>query len=153
MSSSDSILMLFMHSLIVAMVIIGGVQDWRTGMVSNWITIPLFIMGLVAAFWRVFLPDQRAIGIEISLAVAALTISAYNGWMGGADWKVQTGLFGLWPVAGLFALIASGVWGAINLLKDRKAGAKCPAVTASAIAVTLTFSAELFTITRQLIKV
>ncbi len=135
------------------MVVIGGIQDWRTGEVSNWITIPLFALGLIAIVWRLILPDQRVVGIEITLVFAMLTISAYNGWLGGADWKVQVGLFGLWPAAGLVAFLVSGIWGGINTFKARKVGMKFPAVTATALAVILTFFMELFTIARQLIKV
>ena len=63
--------------------------------------------------------------------------------MGGADWKVLVGLFGLWPLAGLAALVAAGVWGGLAILRTGERNARFPGVSAFALGVTLTFFAQL----------
>jgi hypothetical protein len=37
------------------------------------------------------------VGWLSALVIAILTLAAFKGWMGGADWKILVGLFGLWP--------------------------------------------------------
>lgn len=136
MSSSNLIIL---YGLLTVVVIIGGIQDWRTGEVSNWITMPLLALGTLASVLRLLTPTGFLIGfIEIVLTMAAL-----NGWMGGADWKVLVGLFGLWPVAGFAALIGAGAWGLVEMIKTRNRNARFPGVSAFAVAVILTFLVQL----------
>jgi len=139
MSSSNLIIL---YGLLSAAIITGGVQDWRTGEVSNWITMPLLALGTLASVLRLLTPTGFLIGfIEIAMTMAAL-----NGWMGGADWKVLVGLFGLWPVAGFAALIGAGAWGLVEMIKTRNRNARFPGVSAFAVAVILTFLVQLFII-------
>ena len=63
--------------------------------------------------------------------------------MGGADWKVLVGLFGLWPLAGLAALVTAGVWGGMAILRTGERNARFPGVSAFALGVGLTFFAQL----------
>ena len=117
-------------------VIFAGVQDWRRGEVSNWITVPLFALGCLACVVRiVFSP---ATGILIVFIDAALTVFTFLRWMGGADWKVLVGLFGLWPLAGLMALIVAAIWGIIEMMRTKNIHARFPGVSAFAVAVILT---------------
>src|ERR1700690_1748895 len=84
---------LILRAIVSTLIILGGIQDWKCGEVSNWITIPLLVAGLVACVIRLFKnPDT---GLSLTALVLLLTLLAWNGWMGGADWKVLVGLFGL----------------------------------------------------------
>ena len=123
----------------MCMVAIGGVQDWHTGEVSNWISIPLFGMGVIASILRLFFLDDAPTGALSLLAIFVITLAALKGWMGGADWKVLTGLFGLYPPAGFAALVVAGVWGGVMILLNGNRNARFPGVTAFAFAACLTF--------------
>lgn len=132
---------LLAYGLLLCLLVIGGAQDWRAGEVSNWISIPLFLMGAIAVVARMFFADALfALSI---FAMIAITLAAFKGWLGGADWKVLIGLFGLWPLAGFAALVVAGVWGALAALWKRDRNARFPGVTAFAFAACLTFFAEL----------
>jgi Flp pilus assembly protein protease CpaA len=123
----------------MCMLAIGGVQDWHTGEVSNWISIPLFLMGVIASVLRLLFWDDALAGALSLFAIFVITLAALKGWMGGADWKVLTGLFGLWPVAGVAALVVAGVWGGIIILITGNRNVRFPGVTAFAFAACLTF--------------
>ena len=121
---------------------IGGVQDWHTGEVSNWVSLPLFVLGVIAAILRaLFLNDMFVSGLFL-FAMSVITFAAFKGWMGGADWKVLIGLFGLWPLAGFAALVVAAIWGGAIILLSGDRNARFPAVTAFAFAACLTFCAE-----------
>jgi len=103
-----------LHALTAALVIWGGCQDWRKREVADWLTWPLFVMGLGAAVFRAvhlgFLP----------LTVGVFILSAwYFNWLGGADARVLVGLWGLWPIAGLLGMICTGLWGMVLVLRNR----------------------------------
>ena len=127
------------YAIVIFILTIGGVQDWQHGEVSNWISIPLFIMGVLASILRVlFLDDMLASALSL-FAITVITAAAFKGWMGGADWKVLIGLFGLWPVAGFVALAVAGVWGGLVILFTGDRNARFPGVTAFAFGACLTF--------------
>ncbi len=127
------------YGLLLSVLIIGGVQDWRTGEVSNWISIPLFSMGAIAPILRLFLLENISVNIFSIFVMGVITYAAIKGWMGGADWKVLVGLFGLWPLAGFAALVVAGVWGGILILKTGDRNRRFPGVTAFAFAACLTY--------------
>lgn len=125
--------------VLILVLIIGGVQDWYEGEVSNWISIPLFFTGVIASMLRAFYLDDMP-GIILSFfAMIVITIAAFKGWMGGADWKVLVGLFGLWPLAGFAALVVAGLWGGLVILFTGDRNARFPGVTAFAFGACLTF--------------
>ena len=70
--------------------------------------------------------------------MTVVTLAAFKGWMGGADWKVLIGLFGLYPLAGFAALIVAGVWGSLAILLTGNRNVRFPGVTAFAFAACLT---------------
>ena len=136
--------MLSNHSLLgygflLSILTIGGVQDWQTGEVSNWISIPLFFAGVIASILRLLFLDDMLMSVLSLFAMAVITLAAFKGWMGGADWKVLIGLFGLYPLAGFAALVVAGVWGGIAMLMTGERNARFPGVTAFAFAACLTF--------------
>jgi len=73
----------------------GGIQDARTGEVSNWITIPIFVLGLAFCLFHMIVRDE--IGLLSAFFILLVTAFAWLGWMEGADWKALCGLFGFWP--------------------------------------------------------
>ncbi len=127
--------------VLTAVLIMSGVQDWRSREVSNWITIPLFIAGWAACVWR--LSTDLFGGVALIILMLILTAVALGGWMGGADRKVLVGLFGLWPLAGFVSLVVAGVWGLVEVIRTRDRCAHIPAVTAFALATVLTFVFQL----------
>jgi Flp pilus assembly protein protease CpaA len=42
-----------LHFALTALVLLGGIQDWREQEVSNWISVLLFPVGIVAAALRI----------------------------------------------------------------------------------------------------
>ena len=127
----------------VSILTIGGVQDWHTGEVSNWISVPLFFLGVIAAILRVILADDLFAGTLPLFAMVVITLAALKGWMGGADWKILTGLLGVWPLAGFMSLVVAGVWGGLVILLTGDRNARFPGVTAFNLAACLTFLMEL----------
>ena len=127
------------YGVLICVLVIGGVQDWHKGEVSNWISIPLFLMGVFGSILRVFYLDDTLAGALSLFAIAVITTAAFKGWMGGADWKVLIGLFGLWPLAGFAALAVAGVWGGAAILFTGDRNARFPGVTAFAFGACLTF--------------
>jgi Flp pilus assembly protein protease CpaA len=127
-----------LHAALAIMVILAGIQDWRTREVSNWLTWSLFFPGFMMVLWAAvhlnFLP------LIISIL---LLISWYFGWMGGADVRVFVGLWGFWPMAGLLALFGTGCWGLILVL-NKRGREKIPALVSTAFTVALFFIVEWF---------
>jgi Flp pilus assembly protein protease CpaA len=126
----------------MCVLVIGGVQDWCTGEVSNWISIPLFFMGVFASILRLIFLDDTLASVLSLFVMAVITLAAFKGWMGGADWKVLIGLFGLYPLAGFAALLFAGLWGGVIILITGDRNARFPGVTAFAFAACLTFFVE-----------
>lgn len=127
------------YGLLLSVLMIGGVQDRRTGEVSNWISVPLFSMGAIAPILRLFLLEDISVNIFSIFVMGVITYAAIKGWMGGADWKVLVGLFGVWPLAGFAALVVAGAWGGILILKTGDRNKRFPGVTAFAFAACLTY--------------
>lgn len=140
--SSNNILL--GYGILTALIAIGGAQDWRTGEISNWISVPLFVMGVIAVIMRVLFLNDVLTGLSI-FVMAAITLAALNGWMGGADWKILIGLFGLWPPAGCVALVIAGIWGGLAMLLSGDRNAHFPGVTAFAFGACLTFLMKAYT--------
>lgn len=79
----------------------------------------------------------------IERAMASADVSEFfEGWMGGADYKVLASLTALWSLGGLVALLAAGIWGGAVVLLTRNRLSIFPGVTAMAFGVALTFLAE-----------
>jgi len=136
---------MWLQSSVLVVVAVAGWQDWRTRLVSNWLSIPLFAAGVIGLLIR-----HEAAAV---FAACVVTVAARRGWMAGGDWKVLIGLFGLWPAAGYAALLAAAVWGAAAVCRRRIAdrgaltadgGCRFPGVTAFALGVVLTFAGQLW---------
>ena len=127
-----------LHALTSALVIWGGCQDWRRREVADWLTWPLFVMGLGAAIVRAlhlnFLP--------LTICIFVLSVWCFN-WLGGADARVLVGLWGLWPIAGLMGMVFTGMWGLVFVLRKR-GKERLPALVTVAVGVTIQLFVELF---------
>ena len=125
------------YGALTLLLIVAGIQDWRTRDVSNWITIPLFAAGLMACAWRIITDPFNGIAIAIMIVLLSAVIWKKD-WMGGADWKVLIGLVGLWPLAGFISIIVAGFWGVVAIVQTRNPRVRFPAVSAFAAAAVLT---------------
>ncbi len=108
-----------------------AIQDARTGEVSNWLTLPGMVAGIIySAFigW-----DRVAI---VGAALAATLLLFFIGSMGGADVKVLTGLAGLWPTAMIAAFLVQGIWGMIVIIRKGK-GSEFRAIPSYALGAAL----------------
>ncbi len=136
---------LLIHFVLVIALTWMGIQDRRTREVSNALTIPMLAGGVVGITIQLIARDPFA--VASILIITFLTFAALRGWMGGADWKVLVGLFGLWPLAGLASLASAGLFGAGAILWTRDRHVSFPAIYVFAVAALLTFSAEVSIIT------
>ena len=127
-----------LHLALVGLVAISGMQDWRKREVSNLLTIPLYLVSMPFALYRFFQGD-----VVPMMIISVLTLAAFEGWMGGADYKILASLTALWSLGGLAALLAAGIWGGITVLFTRNRFSTFPGVTAMAFGIALTFLAEI----------
>ena len=133
--------MWFVDLAATLLIIWGGVQDAHTREVSNWITIPIFVLGLAFCVVRIITHDPTA--FLSAFFIIVVTVFAWSGWMEGADWKVLCGLLGFWPQAAFAAVVCAGVWGCVEIIRTRNRNARFPGVSAFAFGVCLTFLATL----------
>jgi Flp pilus assembly protein protease CpaA len=139
---------MWLISILSLATLIAGIQDWRSRQVSNALTIPMLFFGLLFLAWRFFIEPIPAL---FSLVVIAfLTAATLRNWMGGADWKVLVGLWGVWPLGGMAALFFGGLFGLIALTRnENRHTATIPAVTAFAVGTSLTYLAiAIYTLNR-----
>ena len=113
---------------VVLLMILAAVQDYESREVSNWITIPMFVSGVVV-MWG----SRPPLPIIVSLILLFIW---HKGWMGGADVKVLVGLLGIWSTAAFVSIFAIGIQGLITRLRGKKSA---PGLVAIAVGVGLTF--------------
>jgi hypothetical protein len=130
------------QALLAALAVLSGLQDWNRREAVDWLTWPLFLMGLGFAIFRAVHLDFLPLTISIFFLVFW-----YFNWLGGADARVLVGLWGLWPLAGLLGLICTGGWGLVLVLRKR-GKERFPALVAVAFATCLTFFLEVYTMGR-----
>ena len=132
--------MLLFHLTLIILMCWMGWQDWKTREVSNALSIPLAMFGLVGLIFRLTVHEPLA---QISLVVVVvLTAAALRKWMGGADWKALVGLWGLWPLAGFTSIIGAGLFGAGAMIWTRDRNVTFPAICIFAISCALTLAGE-----------
>jgi Flp pilus assembly protein protease CpaA len=131
------------YGVLISILTIAGVQDWQRGEVSNWISIPLFVLGVIAFILRAILMDDLLVSTLHLFVMSVITLAALKGWMGGADWKVLIALFGMWPLAGVASLVVAGLWGVIAIVFKCDRNTRFPGVTAFAFAACLTYFIQL----------
>jgi Flp pilus assembly protein protease CpaA len=122
---------LIISAVVLVWLVVCAVQDWKSGEVSNWLTIPAMALGMGYA---VYMGRERL--ILVAAALAGLMLLYVLGSLGGADVKVLIALSGLWPAAMLAALLVQGIWGGIVLIKEGR-GAEFRAIPAYALGAIL----------------
>lgn len=128
------------HLVLVILVCWMGWQDWKTREVSNWLSLPLGMLGLAGLVYRFIQGDSLV--LHSLFVVIVLTIATFCNWMGGADWKVLVGLWGLWTLGGLVALIGAGLWGMVAMIRTHDKNVSFPGIAAFAVSLLLTFVVE-----------
>ncbi len=120
------------HVLILVFLILAAVQDYKTREVSNWITVPLFLGGVV-----IITVNLNPLLIILSMLLLFFWL---RGGMGGADVKALIGLLGLWSEAALTAFFLLGAWSLALLISKKKES--FPGLVAIAAGTGLTFGRE-----------
>ena len=126
------------HALLAALVVWGGLQDWNRREVADWLTWPLFVLGLGAAVYRAVHLDL----LPLTISFFVLSVWYFN-WLGGADARVLIGLWGLWPLAGLLGMVCTGLWGLMLVLRKR-GKERIPALVTVGIGAVIQFISELY---------
>jgi Flp pilus assembly protein protease CpaA len=111
----------------ITWLVVCAIFDWKTGEVSNWLTLPGMAAGIV---YGVIIGGDRL--IILAAAFIGLIVLFLLGSMGGADVKVLTALAGLWPAGLLAAMLVQGIWGAVVLIRKGR-GAEFRAIPAYAL--------------------
>lgn len=130
------------HALLAALVVWGGLQDWNSREVADWLTWPLFALGLGAAVYRAVHLDL----LPLTISFFVLSVWYFN-WLGGADARVLIGLWGLWPLAGLLGMVCTGLWGLMLVLRKR-GKERIPALLTVGIGAVIQFISELYRLHR-----
>ena len=110
---------LFRSTLLTLWLLPCAIQDRRTRHVSNWLTVPLFVLAWPAALVTDHLPLTLAVFAGVFLAWR------WSGGLGPADGKIAVGLAGLAPSALLAGVIVAGV--GVLVRAAARAGGRGPA--------------------------
>ena len=124
------------YAALTVLAILAGIQDWRKREVTDWLTWPLFLCGVISAIVSASRLDLLPLIVSIFFL-----ITWYFDWMGGADVRVLVGLWGVWPLAGFLAILVTGLWGLILIMRKR-GKERIPALVTIAFGTCLTFLLE-----------
>lgn len=107
---------LFRSVLMVLWLLPCAIQDWRTRHVSNWLTVPLFLLAWPAAI----LTDHLALTFAVFVGVYVAT--KLEPRAGAADGKLMVGMAAFAPLAlGIGVLLEAVVFGVLRLRGAPKA--------------------------------
>ena len=127
-----TLLVLFAHFSILLFLILAAIQDYKTREVSNWITVPLFLGGVV-----IIMVNLDPLSVILSTLLFFFWLW---GGMGGADVKVLVALLGFWSEAALASFLLLGVWGVVLLIRKKRES--FPGLVSIATGTGLTFLGE-----------
>jgi hypothetical protein len=83
-------LSLLVHAVLTGLLLVAARQDLRARLVSNWLSLPLFLGGGLALL-------IRGDGLFTLLFILFVALAILPGGYGAADGKITAGLAGLWP--------------------------------------------------------
>lgn len=86
------LLLLIVHAVLTGLLLVAAHQDLRSRLVSNWISLPMFLTGGLAML-------ARGDGLLLALFIAFVALALIPNGYGAADGKIMAGLTGLWPGA------------------------------------------------------
>lgn len=95
-----------LHAILLAWLIVCAVQDWHQLEVSNWLTLPPFILALFYAL------EQGGETLALTAITLIVFLIARAIWQaqGAADIKVLIVLASFWPYALYAALLVTALW-------------------------------------------
>lgn len=91
-----------------------ALQDYRTRQVSNWLTVPLFILA-----WPVALLTDNLL-LTFAVFVGVVVAWRWGGGMGPADGKLAVGLAGMAPLSLLASALVLALAFLCARLRDRQ---------------------------------
>ena len=91
------------HAVLVLWLLPCAIQDRRTRHVSNWLTVPLFLLAWPASLLLDTFPLTLAVFVGVYVAYR------FGGGMGPADGKIAVGLAGMLPLALLMSFALQAV--------------------------------------------
>ncbi len=122
-----------LHVILLAWLVVCAVQDERQREVSNWLTLPQFLLGLLFAL------GKGGNTLVLTLITLVVFLAARTVWQaqGAADIKVLVALAAFWPAALYSALLVTAVWSAVRIVqgKGREAYAGVPPMAVGALIV------------------
>lgn len=122
-----------LHIILLAWLIVCAVQDERQREVSNWLTLPPFLLGLLFAL------GQGGDTLVLTLITLVVFLAARTVWQaqGAADIKVLVSLAAFWPAALYSALLVTAVWSSVRIVqgKGKEAYAGVPPMAVGALIV------------------
>ncbi len=103
------------HLILLIWLVVCAVQDWQKREVSNWLTLPPFILGLV------YILGQGGETFVLTLITLVVFLGARAVWkaQGAADIKVLVALAAFWPQALFAALIVTAIWSVIQIARGQ----------------------------------
>ncbi len=102
-----------LHVVLLAWLTICAVQDWHYQEVSNWLTLPPFILALFYAWGQ----GGETLALTAVTLFVFLTTRAIWQAQGAADIKVLVVLASFWPHALYAALLMTGLWSLARILR------------------------------------
>ena len=105
---------LLRHVLVMLWLLPCAIQDRRTRHVSNWLTVPLFLVA-----WPVALLTGNLL-LTLAVFAGAFLVWRWGGGLGPADGKIAVGLAGIAPPALLAGVIVQGLMFLSARLRDRQ---------------------------------
>lgn len=104
------------HVLVMLWLLPCAIQDYRTRHVSNWLTVPLFVVAWPVALLTGNLP------LTLAVFVGVVVAWRWGGGVGPADGKIAVGMAAVAPLAlGLGALLELIAFAALRLRGRRDA--------------------------------
>ena len=91
-----------------------ALQDYRTRRVSNWLTVPLFVLAWPVALLTGNLP------LTFAVFVGTFVAWRWGGGLGPADGKIAVGLAGMAPPALVTGVIVQGLAFLYARLRDKQ---------------------------------
>ncbi len=106
------------HLVLLTWLAVCSVQDWRKREVSNWLTLPPFVLGLLYALGS---GGEMLLLTLITLVVFAVARALWNA-QGAADIKVLTAMAAFWSQALFAALMITAIWSVIRIVRGQGKG-------------------------------
>lgn len=104
-----------LHAMLSIWLIVCAVEDWRKLEVSNWLTLPPFILALFYAL------EQGGETLALTAITLIVFLAARAAWQaqGAADIKVLIVLASFWPTALYVSLLMTALWSVVHIFRKQ----------------------------------